>query len=80
LGFYKKVRRYFSLSVPINKIAVVSNPEYARYILLDNNKNYRKSLAYEFAEIITGQRAAYQRGRILEKQGGLAQPPFTVKS
>ena len=74
--FIKKYGDIFSLSVPIHKVAVISNPEFARYILLDNNKNYTKSLAYDLLKLLLGNGLLTSEGEFWKKQRKLVQPAF----
>ena len=74
--FIKKYGDIFSLSVPMHKVAIVSTPEFARYILLDNNKNYTKSLAYDLLRILLGNGLLTSEGDFWKKQRKLIQPAF----
>lgn len=65
-----------SLSFPMNKVAVITNPQYAKYVLLDNNKNYRKSLAYDVLKAVLGNGLLTSEGDFWKKQRRLIQPAF----
>lgn len=74
--FIGKYGDIFRLSVPLNKVAIVSKPEFARYILLDNNKNYTKSLAYDLLKLLLGNGLLTSEGDFWKKQRRLIQPAF----
>ena len=77
IGFFiKKYGDIFSLSVPFNKVALASTPEIARYVLLDNNKNYTKSLAYDLLRPLLGNGLLTSEGEFWKKQRKLIQPAF----
>ena len=65
-----------SLTFPMNKVALVTNPQYAKYVLLDNNKNYRKSLAYDVLKAVLGNGLLTSEGDFWKKQRRLIQPAF----
>lgn len=65
-----------SLSFPMNRVAVITNPQYAKYVLLDNNKNYRKSLAYDVLKAVLGNGLLTSEGDFWKKQRRLIQPAF----
>lgn len=76
---HKLINKYgdiFSLSLPFNRLVVVATPEYARYVLVDNNKNYRKSLAYDMLKILLGNGLLTSEGEFWKKQRRLIQPAF----
>lgn len=66
----------FSLSFPLVRLVVVATPEYAKYVLLDNNKNYRKSLAYDMIRELLGNGLLTSEGDFWKKQRRLVQPAF----
>lgn len=75
----KMIREYgdvVSLSLPFTKIALLGKPEYARYVLVDNNRNYHKSLAYDVLKILLGNGLLTSEGDFWKKQRRLAQPAF----
>ncbi len=65
-----------SLSFPMNRVALITNPQYAKYVLLDNNKNYRKSLAYDVLKAVLGNGLLTSEGDFWKKQRRLIQPAF----
>lgn len=71
-----KYGNIFSLSFPLARIVVVATPEYAKYVLLDNNKNYRKSLAYDMIRELLGNGLLTSEGDFWKKQRRLVQPAF----
>lgn len=64
------------LTLPMHKVSIVGKPEYAKYILLDNNKNYRKSLAYEMLSVLLGNGLLTSEGDFWKQQRKLIQPAF----
>ena len=41
-------------SLPLTRLVIAADPEYAQYVLVENNKNYRKSLAYDMIRLLLG--------------------------
>ncbi len=72
----KKYGKIISLSLPFTRIVIAAKPEYARYVLVDNNKNYRKSLAYDMIKLLLGNGLLTSEGDFWRKQRRLAQPAF----
>lgn len=73
----KKYGEIFSLSLPFTRLAIAASPEYAKYVLVDNNKNYQKSLAYDMsnscsAMVCSPAKANFGRSKLRI----LAQPAF----
>ncbi|MCW3128178.1 MAG: cytochrome [Bacteroidetes bacterium] len=75
-NFIERYGNIFSLSVPFYKVVIVSKPEYARYVLLDNNKNYTKSIAYELLKPLLGLGLLTSEGDFWKQQRKLVQPAF----
>ncbi len=72
----KKYGDIFSLSLPFTRILIAGTPECARYVLVDNNKNYHKSLAYEMLGVLLGNGLLTSEGDFWRKQRRLIQPSF----
>lgn len=75
-SFAAKYGDIISLSFPMNRVVVIANPEYAKYVLLENNKNYRKSLAYDVLKAVLGNGLLTSEGDFWKKQRRLIQPAF----
>ena len=67
------------LTLPFRKVVIVSNPDSLRSILLENNKNYRKSLAYDMLKLLLGNGLLTSEGDFWKKQRRLIQPAFGKK-
>src|ERR1043165_267875 len=72
----KKYGEIISLSLPLTRIVIAAKPEYAKHVLVDNNKNYRKSLAYDMIKVLLGNGLLTSEGEFWKKQRRLAQPAF----
>ena len=72
----KKYGEVYGLTLPFNRIAVVTNPEYARHVLLDNHKNYKKSLAYDMLRLLLGNGLLTSEGDEHLSQRRALQPAF----
>lgn len=77
--FIGKYGNIFSLAIPFHKGVVVADPAYARYVLLDNNKNYTKSLAYDMLKPLLGNGLLTSEGDFWKQQRKLIQPAFHKK-
>lgn len=78
-GFIEKYGPIYSLSIPFHRGVVVSDPAYARYVLLDNNKNYTKSIAYDTLKPLLGLGLLTSEGDFWKQQRKLIQPAFHKK-
>lgn len=78
-GFIEGYGSIYSLSIPFHKGVVVSDPAYARYVLLDNNKNYTKSIAYDTLKPLLGMGLLTSEGDFWKQQRKLIQPAFHKK-
>lgn len=65
-----------SLKVPFHKLVIAANPDYARHLLVDNNKNYHKSMAYDVLKLLLGNGLLTSEGDFWRKQRRLIQPAF----
>ncbi len=66
----------YSAYQPLKQSSRWCHPEYARYILQDNSKNYHKSLAYDVLKVLLGNGLLTSEGEFWKKQRRLAQPAF----
>src|SRR4051812_6513563 len=66
----------FRLTSRFIKLMIVNEPEYIRYVLQDNNKNYTKSFGYEVLKLLLGNGLLTSEGEFWRKQRRLAQPAF----
>jgi cytochrome P450 len=74
----KKYGKIFSLSLPLTRLVIAAKPEYAKHVLVDNNKNYQKSLAYDMLKLLLGNGLLTSEGEFWKKQRRLAQPAFQI--
>lgn len=76
----KEYGKICELDFRIAKAYLISDPEYVKYVLQDNNKNYRKSLAYEIAlKLLLGNGLLNSEDDFWRKQRRMAQPAFHKK-
>ncbi len=66
----------FRLTSRFIKLVVVTDPEYVKYIMQDNNKNYIKWFKNDVLELILGRGLLTSEGDFWRKQRRLAQPAF----
>lgn len=80
LNFIDKCHRELGdaawLQSPFRDIILVFKPEFIKYILQENNKNYRKSFGYDELKLLLGQGLLTSEGDFWRKQRRLAQPAF----
>ncbi|MBK8352558.1 MAG: cytochrome P450 [Saprospirales bacterium] len=76
----KKLGDIFQIKVPTRRVVVVSNPEWIKYVLVDNNKNYGKSFAYDSIKLFLGNGLLTSEGEFWKRQRRLAQPAFHKKN
>jgi cytochrome P450 len=62
-----------------HKLSVVTSPEYAKYILQENHRNYIKSFGYDVLKLLLGQGLLTSEGDFWLRQRRLAQPAFHKK-
>lgn len=60
----------------VRKIVVISDPEWVKYVLQDNNKNYVKSFGYELLKPLLGNGLLTSEGAFWMSQRRLMQPAF----
>lgn len=80
IEFYEKYTKekgdIFFVDSLKEKMVILAHPDYAKYVLQDNNKNYSKSFAYEVLKLFLGNGLLTSEGDFWLKQRRLAQPAF----
>lgn len=71
---------FFTIKNPIRDVVVLTNPEWIKYVLVDNNKNYTKSFAYEPIKLLLGNGLLTSEGEFWKRQRRLIQPAFYKES
>lgn len=66
----------YQIKIPTRRVVVVSNPEWIKHVLVDNNKNYGKSFAYDSIKLFLGNGLLTSEGEFWKRQRRLAQPAF----
>ena len=72
----QKMGDIYQIKVPTRKVVVVSNHDWIKYVLVDNNKNYGKSFAYDSIKLFLGNGLLTSEGEFWKRQRRLAQPAF----
>lgn len=72
----KELGDIFELRIPGRKLIVCTDPEAIKHVLVDNNKNYTKSFAYDSIRLFLGNGLLTSEGEFWKKQRRLAQPAF----
>lgn len=67
------------LTLPFRRVVVITKPDSLRSILLENNKLYRKSMAYDMLKLLLGNGLLTSEGDFWKKQRRLIQPAFGKK-
>ncbi len=67
---------FYDVHLPHVPLFVLSRPEYAKHVLVTNNKKYGKSFAYEFLRHPLGNGLLTSEGDFWLKQRRIAQPAF----
>lgn len=71
-----KYGNIYKIKMLDRRIVACSNPEGIKHVLVDNNKNYTKSFAYDIIKIFLGNGLLTSEGEFWKKQRRLAQPAF----
>ncbi len=72
----KEVGDFFYTHMLFKKIFIISNPDVFQHILQSNQKNYKKSPAYNQLKLALGNGLVTSEGDFWRKQRRLAQPAF----
>jgi cytochrome P450 len=71
-----KLGNIFRLDILNRKLIICAEPDGVRHVLLDNNKNYTKSFAYDIIKLFLGNGLLTSEGEFWKRQRRLAQPAF----
>ena len=72
----KELGDIYQVKIPTRKVVVITDPEWIKYVLVDNNKNYGKSFAYDSIKLFLGNGLLTSEGEFWKRQRRLAQPAF----
>jgi cytochrome P450 len=64
----KELGHFYRLKVPTRKVIVLTDPEWIKYVLVDNNKNYTKSFAYDSIRLFLGNGLLTSEGEFWKRQ------------
>ena len=67
----------FRVTSRFKKVMIVHHPDYIKYVLQDNNRNYVKSFGYEVLKMLLGNGLLTSEGEFWKKQRRLIQPAFS---
>ena len=76
LNTKKELGDIYQIKIPSRNVIVLSNPEWIKYVLVDNNKNYTKSFAYDAIKLFLGNGLLTSEAEFWKRQRRLAQPSF----
>ncbi len=66
--------------IPFMRIICTSEPDFMRYVLQQNHRNYKKGKSYDVLKLILGNGLVTSNGQFWQKQRRLAQPAFHKKN
>lgn len=66
--------------VPFARIICTSEPDFMRYVLQKNHRNYKKGRSYDVLKLVLGNGLVTSNGQFWQKQRRLAQPAFHKKN
>lgn len=72
----EKLGNIFRLDIFNRKLLICIDPEAVKHVLLENNRNYTKSFAYDVIKIFLGNGLLTSEGEFWKRQRRLAQPAF----
>ncbi|MDB5225836.1 MAG: cytochrome [Bacteroidota bacterium] len=72
----KEIGNIYRIKVPTRKVVVLTDPDWIKYVLVDNNKNYTKSFAYDSIRLFLGNGLLTSEGEFWKRQRRLTQPAF----
>lgn len=72
----QKYGNIYKIKLPARQLIVLTDPNWIKYVLVENNKNYTKSFAYDAIKIFLGNGLLTSEGEFWKRQRRLAQPAF----
>ena len=75
-GIFQLNSSFLELFSGIKMLVIVSNPDYVKHLMQENNRNYRKSFGYEIMQLLLGQGLLTSEGDFWRRQRRLMQPAF----
>src|SRR5580698_8221228 len=75
-GIYEVTSLFFRVATDFKRMMVITDPDYVKHILQDNNRNYRKSFSNEPLKLLLGKGLVTSEGDFWRKQRRLIQPAF----
>ena len=76
----QKLGKTFENPIPFMRIICTSEPDFMRYVLQQNHRNYKKGKSYDVLKLILGNGLVTSNGQFWQKQRRLAQPAFHKKN
>lgn len=76
----KKLGTTFENPIPLGRLIATSEPDFMRYVLQINHRNYKKGKSYEVLKLLLGNGLVTSNGDFWQKQRRLAQPAFYKKN
>lgn len=70
---------FYRVATVARKVVIASHPDIAKHILVDHNRDFKKSYDYEILKLVLGQGLLTSDGDFWLKQRRLAQPAFHRK-
>ncbi len=81
--FYETEQKFgptYDNPIPFMRIICTSEPDFMRYVLQQNHRNYKKGKSYDVLKLVLGNGLVTSNGQFWQKQRRLAQPAFHKKS
>ncbi len=75
-GIYEVTSIFFRVATDFKQMMIITDPDYVKHILQDNNRNYRKSFSNEPLKLLLGKGLITSEGDFWRKQRRLIQPAF----
>lgn len=76
----QKMGTTYDNPIPFMRIICTSEPDFMRYVLQQNHRNYRKGRSYDILKLVLGNGLVTSNGQFWQKQRRLAQPAFHKKN